>query len=336
MNNFFRFLSISIIVLEVVSCSKSEDSFVQVPLRDYKEQFITDSTAIDTYFKTHKLIPPTAANNQTVSFVKETIVDSTMRKLKHDYLKDTTVNQNGIDYKFYYVKFNEGTQRRPTQVDSVLVSYRGTVLVDASTEFENSVVPVWFRLQELVTGWGHIIPRFKTGTYASNPPNGPTFSGFGAGVMFLPSGLAYYQGGSTLIPSYAPIAFAFKLCELRYRDHDFDGILSKDERDFGILPATQRWKVNPLKIDTDSDGTPDMYDVDDDGDNILTRVEIKKPAGDVTTVTNTSGSGPSLYYPFNANATETRGIPSKPVNGVWEYNAPNRLRVHLDKTYPLQ
>ena len=79
-----------------------------------------------------------------------------------------------------------------------------------------------------------------------------------------------------------------------------------------------------------------MFDVDDDGDNILTRVEIKKPVGDVTTVTNTSGSGPSLYYPFNANATETKGIPSKPVNGVWEYNAPNRLRVHLDKTYPLQ
>ena len=335
MNNFYRFLSFSILAIVLGSCSKSGEDFVQVPLKDYKEQFILDSIAIDTYFKTHKMIVSTDGKYD-VSFVGETNVALSMRKLAHAYLQDTIVNEDGIDYKLYFVKLNEGTQRRPTQTDSVYVNYKGTVLVDAATEFENSVNPVWFRLQEVVTGWGHIFPSFKTGTYGSSPPNGPTFTGFGAGVVFLPSGLAYYQGGSTSIPAYTPIAFAFKLCELRYRDHDFDGILSKDERIFGILPASQRWKVNPLNIDTDADGTADMFDVDDDGDNILTRVEIKKPVGDVTTVTNTSGSGPSLYYPFNANATETKGIPSKPVNGVWEYNAPNRLRVHLDKTYPLQ
>ena len=276
MTNFFRFFAILLLAGTIYSCTKAEDPYVAVPLRDYKEQFITDSTAIDTYFKTHRMIVSTDGKLD-VSFVTETNVALSMRKLPHAYLKDTTVSEDGIDYKFYFVKLNEGSQRRPTQMDSVYVNYRGTVIVDASTEFETSVNPVWFRLQELISGWGHIFPSFKTGTYASNPPNGPTFSGFGAGVVFLPSGLAYYEQGQGAIPSYTPIAFAFKMCELRYRDHDRDGILSKDERAFGTLSATERWKVNPLNTDTDADGTPDLYDIDDDGDDILTKIEIKNP-----------------------------------------------------------
>lgn len=307
MNNFFRFLSILVVVLILSSCSKNNDTFVPIPLRDYKEQFITDSTAIDTYFKTHKLIPPTVANNQTVSFESTTDLSASMRKLPHTYLVDTNVVEDGINYKFYYIKFNDGTQRRPTSMDSVYVNYRGTVLVDASTEFENSVNPVWFRLQELVTGLGHILPRFKTGTYESAPPNAPIFKDFGAGVVFLPSGLAYYDASAGVIPSYTPIAFSFKLCELRYRDHDRDGILTKDERSFGTLTATERWKVNPLNIDTDSDGVPDMYDIDDDNDDILTRVEIKNP---------TTG----LPYAFSA-------IPACPAD-----TADPTRKVHLSKS----
>ena len=276
MIKFFRFIIILILAVTIYSCAKKDEPFPVIPLRDFKEQFLADSTTIDTYFKTHRMIVSTDGKFD-VSFVTESNAALSMRKLPKVYLRDTTVSEDGIDYKFYFVKFNEGTQRRPTQMDSVYVNYRGTILVEASTEFENSVNPVWFRLQELITGWGHIFPSFKTGTYASNPPNGPTFSNFGAGVVFLPSGLAYYDQGQATIPSYTPIAFSFKMCELRYRDHDRDGILSKDERTFGILPITQRWKVNPLTIDTDADGTPDLYDIDDDGDDILTRVEIINP-----------------------------------------------------------
>ena len=331
MNDFFRFIIILVVGLSISSCSKSDSPIVQVPLRDYKEQFLTDSTTIDTYFKTHRMIV-SADGQYNVSFVSETNIALSMRKLPHSYLKDTTVNEDGIDYKFYFVKFNEGTQKRPTQTDSVYVNYRGTILEDASTEFENSYNPVWFRLQELITGWQHIFPSFKSGTYASSPPNGPTFTNFGAGVFFLPSGLAYYEQSQGSIPSYTPIAFSIKMCEVRYRDHDRDGVLSKDERKFLNATTATQWKENPLNTDTDADGVPDLYDVDDDGDDILTKIEIKKPASDVT-AGSTIGSGPSLYYPFNPSATEIKGIPSKPVNGVTDYTSPNRLRIHLDKTY---
>ena len=306
MNNFFRFLSFSFITLLITSCSKSDDPFVPIPLRDYKEQFITDSTAIDTYFKTHRMVV-SADGKFDVSFVAETNVAQSMRTLPHAYLRDTTIKEDEIEYKFYFIKFAEGTQRRPTQVDSVYVNYRGTLLTDASTEFDNSVNPVWFKLQEVISGWEHIFPNFKTGTYASSPPNGPIYSNFGAGVVFLPSGLAYYEGGSNIIPSYTPIAFSFKLMELRYRDHDRDGILSKDERTFGTLLPTKRWTVNPLDIDTDSDGVPDMNDVDDDGDDILTRIEI------INSVTG-------LPYAFSA-------IPACPADTV----DPTK-KVHLSKS----
>ena len=98
-------------------------------------------------------------------------------------------------------------------------------------EFDYSETPIWFQLESVVSGWGEIVPLFKTGTYDTTPgPNPSTFSNFGAGVMFLPSGLAYYeQIPSALIPSYSPLIFSFKLKSQKSRDHDRDGILSKYE-----------------------------------------------------------------------------------------------------------
>jgi hypothetical protein len=41
---------------------------------------------------------------------------------------------------------------------------------------------------------GEIFPQFKTGTSKANDADGVTHSSdFGAGVMFIPSGLGYYS-----------------------------------------------------------------------------------------------------------------------------------------------
>jgi hypothetical protein len=85
------------------------------------------------------------------------------------------------------------------------------------------------------------------------------FSNFGSGVMFLPSGLAYYnQIPSALIPSYSPLIFSFKLKSQKSRDHDRDGILSKYE----VNPTIANQK--PKDYDSDGDGIPNYYDIDDD------------------------------------------------------------------------
>jgi hypothetical protein len=48
----------------------------------------------------------------------------------------------------------------------------------------------------------------------------------GAGVMFIPSGLAYYSTGSGSIPTYVPLIFKFKLFAISRLDQDGDGIPS--------------------------------------------------------------------------------------------------------------
>ena len=128
----------------------------------------------------------------------------------------------------------------------------------------NYTSPIWFPLNGVVRGWQEIFPFFKSGTVTAGATAGDpnVYSDFGAGVMFLPSGLAYYNRASTNIPSYSPLIFSFKLKSVNYVDNDFDGIDSRDE---GI----------DTSLDTDGDTFPNYFDQDDDGDGYLTKSEIR-------------------------------------------------------------
>ncbi len=361
MNNIFKILFVFVFCSLLASCG--DDTPETTPLRDYAEQYATDIDAIDDYVDTHFMtVDPT---NFDVTFT-EIPTGGTQQSIRTQTLyplEDTLVKEDGIEYKVYYIKFREGDAvngKRPTQVDSVHVSYRGVRLTD--DQFDSAASPLWFGLQDVITGWSHIIPNFKTGTYTtSSGPNPITFNDFGAGVMFLPSGLAYYNNAAGTIPEYSPIIFSFKLYELRYRDHDRDGILSKDERKLSSSLASTdplspnfyklRWRENPFSgydydgdgtveiYDIDGDGTPNMVDIDDDGDGVLTKLERKYVVG-----LNT------YYYPFNGATVdntstpidERRGIPRKftgfnistnTIQGVQaDFTDPERLRRHLDPT----
>ena len=78
---------------------------------------------------------------------------------------------------------------------------------------------------------------------------------------------------------------------------------------------------NEEALDTDGDGLPDYLDRDDDGDGYLTKAEITKPTPLLV------GQGISLYYPFDANVDEPKGIPDATGDGT----SSTRLRRHLDK-----
>ncbi|MEC4005281.1 hypothetical protein OX283_011495 [Flavobacterium sp. SUN052] len=341
MNTIYKILFVIGFCIAIASCS--HNSTTETSINDYATQYTTDLAAIDDYIDTHYM---TFDANYNVAF--DTILPTTSHlSIRNDtafQLQDTTVAEDGINYKVYFIKFREGGTlanpgKRPTQVDSVHVSYRGSLLRGTNKQFDIAETPVWFKLQEVVTGWAHIIPNFKTGSYTAASGTTPaSFSDFGAGVMFLPSGLAYYNYGAGTIPAYAPIIFSFKLYELQYRDQDGDGIKSKDERklDPAISPLI-RWKENPylsldyhedsnglydvVFLDTDGDGVANMYDVDDDGDNYLTKAETQKLPADITP------ASPLAHYPFNPTSTEPKGIPAC---GNIDFTSPTRLRKHLD------
>lgn len=338
MNNILKILSVFAFCLFVASCG--EDTIENIPPRDFAVQYAADLDSIDDFIDTHYMTVNPSNFDVTFTEIPTGGTQESIRAQTQYPLKDTLIAEDGINYKLYFIKFNEGdaTQgRRPTQLDSIHLSYRGVRLDDV--QFDNATIPVWFALQDVITGWSHIIPNFKTGTYTSNSgPDPITFNNFGAGVMFLPSGVAYFNSSAGIIAPYQPIIFSFKLYELRYRDHDRDGVLSKDERKLDpSVPATLRWKENPLLgydyngdgtleiFDTDGDGITNMLDIDDDGDGVPTKLERRYVV-----------NGTTYYYPFDGAAVdnpatldvnETYGIPSC----LGDFTSPTRIRKHLDK-----
>ena len=337
---------LTIIGITLVSCTKNETPSYDVALREYPVQYRADLDSIDKYLNTHYIESVDADFNITFAKIPAGGTQLSIRNQQNYPLQSVDVQNDihGVNYKIYYLKLREGTNERTTAVDSIYVSYRGTLL--KNTQFDYSETPVWFQLENVVAGWGEIIPLFKTGTYDTTPgPNPSTFSNFGAGVMFLPSGLAYYnQMPSSLIPPYSPLVFSFKLKSQKSRDHDGDGILSINE----VNPTIPNQK--PKNYDSDGDGKPNYLDIDDDGDNYMTKVENRRPYILINNVLTPNGNfpfnGATVDNPLTPNIDERQGVPRKftgpnnPANNLptplpSDYTDPNRLRRYLDPTsYP--
>ncbi len=322
-------LKIALLVVGITtlfSCTKSDDVTI-VPPRPHAEVYAEDIVKIEEFLANH-YVTVDADFNTTFTQIAAGGTETPISQMTELEFKE--VNANDITYKLYYLKLREGSGENPTRVDSAFVSYKGNTVLKTTSEganvftqnvFEYSQTPVWFALDQVITGWAEIIPRFKTGTHTLNANGTITFEDFGAGVLFVPSGLGYYNRNVSSIPEYSPLIFNFKLYNLRFRDHDQDGILSKYEYgDFDGIPT-----------DTDGDGIPDYLDVDDDGDGYLTKFEIKKP------LPLQAGQGSSLSYPFDpvlddpltptVDESEPKGIPDASGDGT----TPTRLRRHLDK-----
>ncbi|MFV5699836.1 FKBP-type peptidyl-prolyl cis-trans isomerase [Flavobacterium sp. ZT3R17] len=298
MNKFKYYFILLITTISLFSCSKNDTATVE-PLRDYAVQYATDNTDIEEYLKTNYITVinhPGFTDDQDITITKiptggtqKSIFDQT------DYeLKTRNVSLHDVTYKMYYLVLRTGTGTAPCNVDGVLTAYKGEYLERittsgvatlTSTPFEEVKYPQTFlSLFSTITGWGEIFPQFKSGTYTSNADGTVTHNDFGAGVMFIPSGLAYYASGSGIIPAYAPLVFSFKLFEINRLDQDLDGVPSylEDLNGDGYMHdfrSTISYPTTPTVNldDTDGDGIPNFIDVDDDGDNYTTKLEIKNP-----------------------------------------------------------
>ena len=314
----------------------SDDSY-EVVVRPYSEVYAEDIAKIETFLDTHFY---TQDANYNVTFAK--ITADTPSATPISDLLDTSANQDdpakklkckivsagGVDHKLYFLKLNEGSggntgEMQPTRLDSILPAYKGYILnKDLNNDLSLSVFETknnadkWLELPGVITAWQQVFPEFKAGD--DNPDNTdgtPNFTNFGAGVMFVPSGLAYFNqiNEGVRIP-YSTLIFSFKLMKVRFKDQDGDKIFSKDE--YGG-PTTG------TALDSDGDGKPNYIDYDDDNDGKTTFEEIRRTPG------------VSRWYPFKGAAVddpatldidERQGIPS--CSG--DYTSPNRLRRHLD------
>ena len=171
-----------------------------------------------------------------------------------------------IDHKLYHIVVEEGIriEDKPSIADSVYLSYKGKLL--NGNIFDEKSNPVWFDTANVIRGFRYGLQYFSPGNFIQKENGTVDFNQFGRGLIFMPSGLGYFNNAQTNIPTYSPLVFDISVFTINRADHDNDGVLSIDED-----PNNDG---NPYNDDTDGDGIINMYDDDDDGDGILTKNEL--------------------------------------------------------------
>jgi len=382
MNKFKYYFILLLAGIAIVSCNKSDDDdVVTVPLRDYKEQYKADNDSIVNYLKTNYIESVTADFDIKISKIPVGGTQISIWDQKEYPLQTRKVYSNDVTYEVYFLTLRQGTGSAPMNTDRIVASYTGNFLNGKvfDSSYGNAETFNLFAYSpegSVIEGWSEIFPQFKTGTSKTDVATGViSYDNYGAGVMFLPSGLGYYAGtvGSDG-PAYSCLVFSFKLFDLQRMDNEYsissstggivilgDGVPDylEDVNGDGYVydfRNTTKYPKPPTDLidDTDGDGIADFVDFDDDGDGFTTRFEITKPTNEIGIVKVGDvyiNYGTGFYYPWdarednpatpNTNEFEPRGIPRKPTgaNGTFvpeDYTASGRLRIHLDKTYPIK
>ncbi|RZJ62610.1 MAG: hypothetical protein EOO45_22380 [Flavobacterium sp.] len=268
-----RFLKVSCIIAAAAFftfCKRDDDGTSTPPPRDYTEQYATEKVDIENYISTHYIENVTPELDITFKKIDSSGSQISIKDQQQYPLQSKLVTFEGVEYTVYYLVLREGVGKAPTRADNIIAAYRGTFL--DNIQFENNPFPQTpSSLALAVRGWQEIIPLFREGVYNDIPnnPDPASYSNYGAGVMFLPSALAYYNrppaSSNPVIPSYATMIFSFKLYRADDVDSDLDGIVNR----FETVPGT-----DIADYDTDGDGIPNYADTDDDGDGFLTKDEI--------------------------------------------------------------
>ncbi len=308
------YFSLLLVASLFVSCRKDDNS--TEPPRDRAEQYAVDIDSIEEYLKTHYMTV-TETNgliDVTVAAIpangtQTSIWDNTEYPLQNKVIKNSNRETNRVDgrvddpvdYKMYYLILNEGGGARGVVTDSVYCSYRGWTLDDE--EFDRSDTPFWSTFPALSTsetaliaGFREFVPELRAAENTIDNGDGTyTFQDYGAGLVFLPSGLAYFNSASGSIPAYSPLVFLIRLNGVKERDHDRDRVLS----DYENRDADGNVVTDLFAVDTDGDNIPDFLDIDDDNDSYSTKNEIR-----IT-------EGGSDYYPFDLIPNCTGGSKKK-------------------------
>ncbi|MGB3145223.1 MAG: FKBP-type peptidyl-prolyl cis-trans isomerase [Maribacter sp.] len=292
------------------SCKKDDDAPGEVvPPRLLSEVAIEDDAEIVTFLKTHfynveefenasegfdykiKFDTIAGANSTKESlFDSPNLVTESISVASSNFGRD---DGEVVDHKLYTLIVRQGEGEVPTIGDNSFLQYEGLLL--SGKLFDGATnQPVRFYLGDpgLRVGFAQAMLKLHTGVGPVENGDGTlSYSDYGIGAVFMPSGLAYFSQSAGSIPAYSPLIF--KLDALDYEpntDIDGDGIPSilEDLNNDGNL--------NNDNTDEDSEPingrVPNHYDADDDNDGIPTRDEINLDAnGNFVSFKDTDGDG---------------------------------------------
>lgn len=303
-----KLLPILLGIVLVTSCGDDDDGgsgVTVVPPRPLSEVALEDDAEIREYLETHfynyeDFQEPIDPNFDFKVVIGALEGENANKTPLIDQVETVTINvssfefsleeeENDVPHKLYYLNARQGTGGDPSVADSVFVNYQGRLL-DGST-FDGVDSGVWFDLARIqaplqgARGFSEGASLINGGTIPANQPDDGTFvvDGFGVGVIFMPSGLGYYNSPpSGPIDAYTPLVFEIDVLTMNEADHDGDGIPSIQEDLNG----------NGYLYDDNTDETMErdvpggtlfsnLLDLDDDGDGILTRTEISDKDGNI-------------------------------------------------------
>ncbi len=286
MNRVFLLYMMAVMVW---SCKKDDSGPEVVPPKLLSEVVTEDAAKIKTYLETH-FYNYEEFENPPVDFDYRIKLDTiagdnadkkslfslaTQKKVKRSS-SDLNLpgDEKDIEHILYYISARGGKGESPTIADSTYVRYEGSLL--KGTIFDSSLKsPVWFDLPTLVEGFARGVAHFKSGGEIIENGDGTyEVKDYGVGIVFMPSGLGYFNVARAGIPAYSPLIFKIDLFAINKADHDRDGVPSINEDADG--------DGNIKNDDTDEDGFPNYLDSDDDGDGKLTKDEIRDTEGNIT------------------------------------------------------
>ena len=267
------YLLLLLVLVAVSSCRNDDGEPDGLPERDRTEQQVADKDTLLAYFASHYYNSGDFVGNLNPSSVEVVITELAEGETVpdgHTLLEDAVETHQTVfaetDYEYYILRINQGGgEETPNFPDDVRLNFYGQLL--NGTLFDNSVNTVVFDLSALIPGWSRVIPQFNVAEdFSLNPDGTVSFTNAGVGVMFLPSGLAYFSGGVANVPVYSNLVFKFDVYQSQVKDHDNDGIPSylEDLND----------DLDLSNDDTDDNGLADFVDADDDGDTVLTINEL--------------------------------------------------------------
>ncbi|CAM1356266.1 FKBP-type peptidyl-prolyl cis-trans isomerase [Tenacibaculum ascidiaceicola] len=266
MIKFKHLLCTAIVGTLLYACGSDSNS--PVDNFDHEAQAIIDNDSLVAFLKNNYY-------NEVLDSVKP-ITNNETSLFDDDKLVTKEVTENDINYKLYYYVNRVGTPDEdkgfPTVMDSVYAKYRGQRIVrkdSLSPDFDKNTA--WFSLNNVIRGWTYSFVHFKGGNNVTN--DGPiNYENGGKGILFIPSGLAYANRGTTTIAPNSLLMFYIELWDLvPDTDDDQDGVASINEDPDG--------DGNPRNDDTDKDNVPNYLDTDDDGDGVLSKDEDKNGDG---------------------------------------------------------
>ncbi|NRA91085.1 MAG: hypothetical protein HRU26_00100 [Psychroserpens sp.] len=298
--------AIFLILITIVcfnSCQNDDDEFEIAPPRDRTVQQARDKDSLETYLETRYYNSSLfeTPGNYTYDDIIITelpkdddgnyldLPDPDDNTLLVDAVETFVIEFADTEYEYYVLKLNNGGGTSPNFTDDITINYEG-VSFDNDV-FDSTANPVNLDLIELIEGWRRVLPDFGTSVSISENPDGTiSYDNYGLGVMFIPSGLAYFNSPPFGIDLYENLVFKFELYRTQENDHDGDTVPTHVE--------DQNGDFNIFNDDKDGDQIPNFFDADDDNDGIPTLFEDIDNDGDPTN-DDTNGNGVPNYLDQN-------------------------------------